>query len=262
MTRPDDRSLSPTSTSPFADPDLTVVHAQMVVFARELGELYSAERLRSRELQQALEGVREMYVATMKSLAQAVEAKDSNTRGHLDRTQAYGLALARRIDPELAARPEVGYGFFLHDIGKVGIPERVLGKPGPLTDEEWEIMRTHPAIGAQIVEPIRFLGDAVEIVRTHHEWFDGTGYPRGLRREEIPLAARIFSIADSFDAMTSDRPYRRALPLERALDEIRGGAGTQFDPIVVEAFLELIEEHDLLAQGDAPLEPAPVLRAV
>lgn len=243
------------------DPDLTAVHAQMVVFARELGELYSAERLRSRELEAALAGVREMYVATMKSLAQVVEAKDSNTRGHLDRTQAYGLELARRIDPELAARPEVGYGFFLHDIGKVGIPERVLGKPGPLDDDEWTIMRSHPAIGAQIVEPIRFLGDAVEIVRTHHEWFDGTGYPRGLRGEEIPLAARIFSIADSFDAMTSDRPYRRALTLERALDEIRTGAGTQFDPQVVDAFLELIDERDLLAQGRATID-APALRAV
>jgi HD-GYP domain-containing protein (c-di-GMP phosphodiesterase class II) len=121
------------------DTDLATVHAQMVVFARELGELYSAERSRSRELEAAMEGVREMYVATMKTLAQVVEAKDTNTRGHLDRTQAYGLALARRIDPELAARPEVGYGFFLHDIGKVGIPERVLSKTGPLSDEEWAI---------------------------------------------------------------------------------------------------------------------------
>lgn len=243
------------------DTDLATVHAQMVVFARELGELYSAERSRSRELEAAMEGVREMYVATMKTLAQVVEAKDTNTRGHLDRTQAYGLALARRIDPELAARPEVGYGFFLHDIGKVGIPERVLSKTGPLSDEEWAIMRAHPAIGAQIVEPIRFLGDAVEIVRTHHEWFDGTGYPRGLRGEEIPLAARIFSIADSFDAMTSDRPYRRALPLERALEEIREGAGTQFDPAVVRAFLELVETDERFPAVQRGADP-PNLRAV
>jgi ribonuclease P protein subunit RPR2 len=264
VTLPSESSFaSAGSASPAAgDTDLSAVHAQMVVFARELGELYSAERVRSRELELALGGIREMYVATMKSLAQVVEAKDSNTRGHLDRTQAYGLELARRIDPELAARPEVGYGFFLHDIGKVGIPERVLSKPGPLTDEEWEIMRCHPAIGAQIVEPIRFLGDAVEIVRTHHEWFDGTGYPRGLRGEEIPLAARIFSIADSFDAMTSDRPYRRALSLDHALDEIRGGSGTQFDPSVVCAFLDLIEDHDLLADGVHVTPAPPVLRAV
>jgi HD-GYP domain-containing protein (c-di-GMP phosphodiesterase class II) len=222
-----------------ADAELLALHAQMAVFAREVSALYKAERLRSRELEVALAGARDTYVATMKALARVVEAKDATTRGHLDRTQAYGLALARRVDPVLAARPEVAYGFFLHDIGKVGVPERVLSKPGPLTDDEWELMRAHPSIGAQIVEPIQFLGSAVEIVRSHHEWFDGRGYPRGLRGEQIPLAARIFSVADSFDAMTSDRPYRRALPVEHALDEVRTGTGTQFDPVVVEAFLEL-----------------------
>src|SRR5437870_10280234 len=112
------------------DPELPTLEAQLVIFARELGELYSLERVRSRELEHALQGVQEMYVATMKSLAQVVEAKDKGTRGHLDRTQLYGLALARRVDPALAARPEVGYGFFLHDIGKVGVPEHVLSKPG------------------------------------------------------------------------------------------------------------------------------------
>ena len=212
------------------DSELPAIHAQLVVFARELGGLYKAERTRSRELEDALASVREMYVATMTSLAQVVEAKDSTTRGHLDRTQRYGLALAARVDPDLAARPEVAYGFFLHDIGKVGIPESVLCKPGPLSDAEWQVMRTHPAIGAQIVEPISFLKGAVEIVRTHHERWDGAGYPRGLRGEQIPLAARIFAIADCFDAMTSDRPYRAALSFAEAFDEIRRGAGTQFDP--------------------------------
>ena len=195
------------------DPELPAIHAQLVVFARELGGLYQAERNRTQELEQALDSVREMYVATMTSLAQVVEAKDSTTRGHLDRTQRYGLALAERVDPQLVERPEVAYGFFLHDIGKVGIPESVLCKPGPLTDDEWDIMRTHPSIGAQIVEPIRFLEGAVEIVRTHHERWDGRGYPIGLRGEEIPLAARVFAIADCFDAMTSDRSrHRGGLP--------------------------------------------------
>jgi HD-GYP domain-containing protein (c-di-GMP phosphodiesterase class II) len=235
------------------DVELLALHAQMAVFAREISQLYKAERLRSRELELALAGAQETYVATMKSLAQVVEAKDATTRGHLDRTQAYGLALARRVDPELAARPEVAYGFFLHDIGKVGVPERVLCKPGPLTDEEWEVMRAHPLIGAQIVEPIRFLGGAVEIVRSHHEWFDGRGYPRGLRGEQIPLAARIFSVADSFDAMTSDRPYRSALPFEKANEEVRDGAGTQFDPVVVEAFLELAGSGQLSAPVVSPV---------
>ncbi len=233
------------------DAELPALHAQLVVFARELGELYSAEKARSRDLESALDELRETYVATMTSLAQVVEAKDSTTRGHLDRTQTYGMALARKIDPELASLPEVSYGFFLHDIGKVGIPERVLCKPGPLDDMEWAVMREHPAIGAQIVQPIRFLAGAVEIVRSHHERWDGAGYPRGLRGEEIPLAARVFAVADCFDAMTSDRPYRLALPVRVAMDEIAAGAGSQFDPAVVEAFFAIVEEGDLVAGSNA-----------
>ena len=240
------------------DAELPTIHAQLTVFARELSGLYKAERLRTRELEAALEDVREMYVSTMTSLAQIVEAKDSGTRGHLDRTQRYGLALATRVDPQLALQPEVAYGFFLHDIGKVGIPESVLCKPGPLTDDEWNVMRGHPAIGAAIVEPIRFLQGAVEIVRTHHERWDGAGYPAGLAGEQIPLAARVFAIADSFDAMTSDRPYRAALSFEEALEEVRAGAGSQFDPTVVGAFFDMVEdgelemEHDLLHGSPEP----------
>ena len=239
-----------------SDAELPALQAQLVVFAREISALYQAERARTKELEQAMEGIREMYVSTMTSLAQVVEAKDPTTRGHLDRTHRYGLVLAERVDPELAARPEVGYGFFLHDIGKVGVPEAVLRKPGPLDDAEWELMREHPAIGAQIVAPIRFLAGAVEIVRSHHERWDGAGYPRGLRGDEIPLAARVFAIADSFDAMTSDRPYRAAMPLERALGEVRAGAGTQFDPMVAAAFLELIDDGGLDLDGAADAVPA------
>jgi len=173
---------------------------------------------------------------------------------------ALGLALAERVDPRLVERPEVAYGFFLHDIGKVGIPESVLCKPGPLTDDEWDIMRTHPGIGAQIVEPIRFLEGAVEIVRTHHERWDGRGYPIGLRGEQIPLAARVFAIADSFDAMTSDRPYRAAMSFDEAFEEIRLGSGTQFDPDIVEVFLDLASEGGLWAEP--ALEEAEIAQAV
>lgn len=224
------------------DPEAESLHDQLKVFAREVGVLYSAERVRTRELEHALESAREMYFATMKSLAHVVEAKDPTTRGHLDRTAHYGLTLARRVDPELAAQPEVAYGFFLHDIGKVGIPESILCKAGPLTELEWVVMRSHPNQGARIVEPIPFMGEAVDIVRSHHEKFDGGGYPRGLQGEEIPLAARIFAIADSFDAMTSDRPYRSALSTEEAVAEIRATSGTQFDPRCVEAFESLAAE--------------------
>jgi ribonuclease P protein subunit RPR2 len=226
------------------DPEAGSLHDQLKVFAREVGVLYSAERVRRRELEHALESAREMYLATMKSLAHVVEAKDPTTRGHLDRTAHYGLALAREVDPVLAERPEVAWGFFLHDIGKVGIPESILCKTTPLTELEWVVMRSHPNQGARIVEPIPFMGEAVEIVRSHHERFDGTGYPRGLRGQDIPLAARIFAIADSFDAMTSDRPYRSALTTEEAVAEILAGSGTQFDPICVEAFEALADKGD------------------
>ncbi len=240
------------------DAELPALHAQLVVFAREIGSLYQAERTKSRELEAALDGIREMYVATMTSLARVVEAKDTSTRGHLDRTHRYGLLLAKRVDPELAARPEVGYGFFLHDIGKVGVPEAVLRKPGPLDESEWAVMREHPTIGAQIVSPIRFLAGAIEIVQSHHERWDGRGYPTGLRGEGIPLAARVFAIADSFDAMTSDRPYRAAMPIERALEELRQGAGTQFDPTIVRAFLDLVDEGGLEPGSQA----TPIAHAV
>jgi len=226
------------------DPEAGSLHDQLKVFAHEVGVLYSAERVRRRELEHALESAREMYLATMKSLAHVVEAKDPTTRGHLDRTAHYGLALAREVDPVLADRPEVAWGFFLHDIGKVGIPESILCKTAPLTELEWVVMRSHPNQGARIVEPIPFMGEAVEIVRSHHERFDGTGYPRGLRGQDIPLAARIFAIADSFDAMTSDRPYRSAMTTEEAVAEILAGSGTQFDPICVEAFEALADDDD------------------
>ena len=193
------------------DPELPTVQDQLIVFARELGELYRLERSRNAELEMVLESLQDTYLATMKSLAMVIEAKDQTTRGHLDRTQVFGLALARRVDPELAGSPTLGYGFFLHDIGKVGIPEHILCKAGPLTIDEWTVMRNHPIIGAQIVAPITFLSDTVKLIRHHHEWFDGTGYPDGLASEAIPLSARVFAVADSFDAMTSDRPYRGSI---------------------------------------------------
>jgi ribonuclease P protein subunit RPR2 len=244
------------SRDPQDQPDAGSLHDQLKVFAREIGILYTAERVRTRELEHALETAREMYIATMKSLAHVVEAKDPTTRGHLDRTAHYGVTLARRIDPALADRPEVAYGFFLHDIGKVGIPESILCKAGPLTELEWIVMRSHPNQGARIMEPIPFMGEAVEIVRSHHERWDGAGYPRGLRGEEIPLAARIFAIADSFDAMTSDRPYRSALSLEAAIEEIRRGAGTQFDPECVKAFEQLVADDDGFLLLDRRLVPS------
>jgi len=220
------------------------LRAQLLAFAHDLNEVYRRERARTAELEDALKELEDSYLATVRTLAFVVEAKDTHTRSHLDRAHDYAVALAQRVAPELAADQTLRYGFFLHDIGKIGIPERILSKPGPLTDDEWSIMRTHPLLGAQILSPVKFLHPALPIVEAHHEKWDGTGYPRGLRGEDIPLGARIFALVDAFDAMTSDRPYRRSMTFEQALESITKAAGTQFDPEVVRCFEELCADSE------------------
>lgn len=212
---------------------------QLLTLARDVNAMYQSERARARELEEALAALQENYLATVRTLAFIVEAKDSSTREHLERTHDYARALSRVVNPGQEAGAELSYGFLLHDVGKVGIPESILCKPGPLTDEEYEVMKTHPLIGVQIVAPIKFLGTAVEVIRCHHERWDGRGYPDGLAGEDIPIGARIFSVCDTFDAMTSDRPDRRALPFDYAVEEIERCGGTQFDPVVVDAFVEM-----------------------
>jgi HD-GYP domain-containing protein (c-di-GMP phosphodiesterase class II) len=240
-----------------ADPvhDEELVQGQLLAFARDLKDLYRQERDRSRELEDALERLSDSYLATMESLAVMVEAKDENTRQHLDRTRDLAVALTGIVAPELAERREMGWGYRLHDIGKVAIAERILLKRGALTSSEWSEMRTHPEVGALIVAPLPFLGDAVDVIRHHHERFDGTGYPYGMRGEDIPLPARIFSVVDAFDAMTHDRPYRRARPPDEALVEIAQRSGTQFDPGVVEAFVGMIEREPPPALESQRFEP-------
>jgi HD-GYP domain-containing protein (c-di-GMP phosphodiesterase class II) len=220
------------------------LRGQLLAFAHDLNEIYRRERARTQQLEAALRELEESYLATVRTLAFVVEAKDAHTRSHLDRAHDYAVALAQRVAPELAQDQTLRYGFFLHDIGKIGIPERILSKPGPLTDEEWAIMRTHPVLGAQILSPVKFLHPALPVVEAHHERWDGAGYPRGLRGEEIPLGARIFALVDAFDAMTSDRPYRRALTFDRAAEQIARSAGSQFDPEVVRAFVDLCSDAE------------------
>lgn len=213
---------------------------QLLIAAEELSESIRRERERAARLEDTLGELRHAYLETVRSLAYVVEAKDAYTGQHLERCRVYGMALLRELGLEEELR-EAEYGFLLHDAGKVGVSERILNKPGPLTAAEWRVMRTHPLIGYQMVGGIPFLQAAAEVVRFHHEMFDGSGYPEGRAREDIPLAARVFSIADAFDAMTTDRPYRDALSLDEAAGELQKMAGTQFDPDVVRAFVPICE---------------------
>jgi len=191
---------------------------------------------RTLQLSQALEELEQSYDYTLEALASALDLKDAETEGHCQRVTAMTIVIARAMGVAEAELRQIARGAFLHDIGKMGIPDSILRKPGPLTPEETTIMRTHCDIGYQVLERIPFLREASEIVLAHQEKFDGTGYPRNLRAEQIPLGARIFAVADTLDAMISDRPYRKALPMAAAKDEIRRHAGSQFDPRVVEIF--------------------------
>ncbi|MDQ4065642.1 MAG: HD domain-containing protein [Actinomycetota bacterium] len=176
-------------------------------------------------------------LATIGALAAAVECRDATTGRHLERVTDLATDCISLIDPDMAGVEEVAYGFMLHDVGKIGIPDAILNKPGPLDESEWAIMRGHPEMGVRIVEPVGFSDKTTEIILCHHERYNGAGYPNRLKGEEIPLAARVFSVADAFDALTSDRPYRPAVSEGEALSVIRGSAGTHFDPHVVDVFL-------------------------
>jgi ribonuclease P protein subunit RPR2 len=224
--------------------DKQLAVAQALKYAQELRELHAAERKQRRILEDALDRLETSYATTVRALAAALELRDDETGGHADRVTGLALELTRRIDPELAAEPQLEYGFLLHDIGKIGIPDAILRKPGPLDPDELEQMRVHPVFGERVVKQIPHLsGLARDVVAHHHERWDGEGYPGGLHGTEIPLAARIFALADSFDAMTNDRPYRRAMPATDAVDEILRCSGSQFEPRLVEEFVTLIRER-------------------
>jgi ribonuclease P protein subunit RPR2 len=202
---------------------------QLERYAADLRETFKRERARSQEL-------RRSYTATVRALSNAVEFRDAYTAKHAERVAAYGLEIARALELPVADMPEMEFGFLLHDIGKVAISDAILHKPEPLSESERARMGQHPVIGAEIVRGIDFLENAVPIVRSHHERWDGKGYPDGLAGEDIPLAARVFSVADVFDALTTKRPYRDPLPVCEAREMIVAEAGKQFDPQVVQGF--------------------------
>jgi ribonuclease P protein subunit RPR2 len=202
---------------------------QLERYAADLRETFKAERARAEEL-------RRSYIATVRALATAVEARDAYTGKHAERVAAYALELLAIVEPKRSSDPQSEFGFLLHDVGKVAVPDAILHKAGALDDAEMEQIRRHPELGAQILAGIDFLaGAALDVVRHHHERWDGNGYPDGLAGADIPLVARVFAVADTLDAITTTRPYRAAQPLSVARERITAGAGSQFDPRVVEA---------------------------
>jgi len=204
-------------------------------------ELESLVTARTEQVRQALASLERSYDITLEALGNALDLKDAETEGHSKRVTAFTIAIARAMGISSDQIRVIARGAFLHDIGKMAIPDAILRKPGALDPEETAIMREHCYRGYQILRRIPFLTEASEIVYSHQEKFDGTGYPRGLKGEQIPLGARIFSVADTLDAMTSDRPYRAKLPLSAAREEIDKWSGRQFDPQVVKIFLEMPE---------------------
>jgi putative nucleotidyltransferase with HDIG domain len=195
------------------------------------------------------EELKESYLQTLTALANAVEARDIYTRGHTERVCFMAQALCQEMGWNQEKLWEVKMGGILHDIGKIGVPDAILNKAEALTGEEFEIMKQHPIVGAKILEDISFLTPAIPFVLYHHERFDGKGYPYGLRKDQIPIQGRLMAVVDTFDAMTSDRPYRKAKSLDMALREIKKCAGTQFDPHIAELFLDAWEKG-LLHKGD------------
>lgn len=200
-------------------------------------ELVTAVRARlARSRQVRVAQLQQAYEASLSVLSNAIEVRDQYTRDHVDRVMAYALILAEELGWKDNQLEQLRFGSILHDIGKIHIRETTLRKKGPLNDEEWEEIKAHPVTGFEMIKGIPYLAPAVPVVRHHHERWDGRGYPDGLEAEAIPLAARIVAVSDSFDAMTTSRPYRSPRSMEEAYEEIMRNAGSQFDPQVVEAF--------------------------
>jgi len=204
---------------------------QLLLYARDLRHLLEIERGQRHLLEDA-------YHETVAALATALETKDTGTRAHSQRVQSYAVELTKALEPDLIDDQSTEYGFLLHDVGKIGIPDSILLKPGPLSEAERRRMETHTVLGEQMLGGVAFLqGEGLRVVRSHHERWDGAGYPDGIAGTDIPIAARIFAVADALDAMTSDRPYRASMSWAAAGREILSESKRQFDPAVVDAFV-------------------------
>jgi len=233
-------------------------HHELIVAKRRYeNHLEELVDQRTAELDRALDSLENAYRSTLQALTAALETRDAETHGHSERVVTYSLRLGREYGltgPQVKA---LEFGSLLHDIGKIGVPDAILRKPAKLTDEEWVRMREHPMHGQQILRGIKFLEGAARVVAQHHEKWDGSGYPLGLKSDDIDICARIFSVADAFDAITSDRVYRKGRPYEAAAAELDEWAGRQFDPKVVEAFHRVPKEDwDELRRRSLMRKPA------
>ncbi len=208
---------------------------QLERYAADLRETFKEERARAHELHRS-------YMLTVRALASAVEARDAYTGRHAERVAAYGLEIAAAAGMSLGDEPQIEFGFLLHDAGKVAVPDAILFKPGPLTPAERAIVEQHPLTGWEIVRDIDFLGAARDVIRSHHERWDGNGYPDRLAGTDIPLSARVFAVADTLDALTTNRPYRRASSFAKARAIIVRDSGTHFDPQIIEAYETLADQ--------------------
>ena len=232
--------INRTGEIPFNDHDLETLKAvaTQAVSAIENARLY--------------ENIQKIYLSTIEVLATAIDAKDPYTRGHSRRVTLYSVAIAEQLGLSAKEIENIRYSGLLHDVGKIGISDSIIRKPGRLTDEEYGIIKTHPSIGARILKPVDFLADKIPGVLHHHEYYDGRGYPDHLVGEDIPLAGRIICVADCFDAMTTNRPYRKGLSVNTVIAELKKLSGKQFDPICVEAFLRAFDEK--ICQYFEPIE--------
>ena len=224
---------SPKNKKQFNDRDLKLI----TILADQ-----AAMRLDNIEL---FNNLQSFYFEMVQTLARAIDAKDAYTYDHADRARKYAKAIAIKMNLPYTIVRNIEYAALMHDIGKIGIADNILLKKEKLTEQEVKILRTHPTIGYKILSPVKFLSPVAPMVLYHQEWYDGSGYPEGLAKEEIPLGARIVAVIDAYDAMTSNRPYRKALDAEKAIEELCKCSGKQFDPKIVNIFVEILKEEKI-----------------
>ncbi|MBN2705491.1 MAG: response regulator [Deltaproteobacteria bacterium] len=229
-------------TKPFRVKELLLLLNRALEFRQLQEEKINYQTTLESRIEEATQALHNRVVQTVSSFILAIEEKDRYTQGHSKRVAEYSGLMAGVLELPEEERHDLIYAAQLHDIGKIGISEQLLNKPGKLNMVEYETIKTHPSKGVKILEPLTFLGHLLPIIEAHHEWFDGSGYPKGLKGERIPFLARIIAVCDTFDAMTSERSYRKPLPLKIAIQEIVEGSGTQFDPEAVSAFLKVFND--------------------